>query len=66
MFLYLKYISENILLEISNEVKSHNKKSSEKIVRPKLLIQFNEQNIFQILFNKVKEPDDLKSFLKAI
>lgn len=66
MFLYLKYISDYIVLELSEEVKNHNKNNSEKIVRPKLLVQFNEQNMFQVLFNKVKEPTDLTNFLQAI
>ncbi len=63
MFLYLKYIGDNIVKEISDEVKTHNKNNSEKIVRPKVLIQLNEQNIFQTLQNKVKEPTELTSFL---
>lgn len=66
MFMYLKYISEHIVKEVSKEIKQHNKnttKSKDKIVRPKLTIQFNEENIFQLLYNKAKIPEKLKEFM---
>ena len=67
MFLYLKYISENIVKEISTEVKTFNKNcSGEKITKPKLVLQFNEQNIFQVLNNKVPIPNELKLFIESI
>lgn len=68
MFIYLKYISEYIIKEVSQEVKIHNKNASrkDKIVRPKLTLQFNEENIFQILNNKSKIPEKFKSFIQAI
>lgn len=68
MFMYLKYISENIVSEVSNEVKKHNKnaRKCDKVVRPKTTIQLKEENIFQILYNKTKIPEKLKTFIKAI
>ncbi|SHE43398.1 DUF4435 domain-containing protein [Chryseobacterium takakiae] len=67
MFLYLKYISEEIVLEISKEVKKFNANApNKKLIRPKLLIQVNESNIFQILNNKVKLPIKLKEFIDTI
>jgi len=68
MFMYLKYISENLVNDISNEVKEHNKSApkKEKVVRPKATIQLQEENIFQILYNKTKVPEKLKDFIQAI
>nr|WP_315035085.1 DUF4435 domain-containing protein [uncultured Chryseobacterium sp.] len=68
MFMYLKYISENIVNEISKEVKLHNKNApkKDKIIRPKITIQLQEENIFQILYNKTKVPEKLKAFIQAI
>ncbi len=68
MFMYLKYISENVVNEISREVKEHNKsvRGKDKIVRPKSTIQIKEENVFQVLYNKSKVPIKLKSFLETI
>lgn len=68
MFIYLKYISEHVVNEISKEVKSYNKKASSKdrITRPKSTIQFNEENIFQVLYNKTLIPQKLKTFIQDI
>lgn len=66
MFLYLKYISEKIVKEVYDEIKIHNRNCIDKITKPKLVIQINEQNIFQVLTNKVQVPENLKSFIKSI
>ena len=68
MFMYLKYISENVVNEVSREVKEHNKsaRGKDKIVRPKSTIQIKEENVFQVLYNKSKVPIKLKSFLETI
>lgn len=68
MFMYLKYISEKVVNEISKEVKEHNKSArrQDKIVRPKSTIQIKEENIFQVLYNKTKVPEKLKTFIQAI
>lgn len=68
MFMYLKYISENVVNEISKEVKEHNKnaRKQDKVIRPKSTIQLNEENIFQVLYNKTKIPEKLKIFIQAI
>jgi hypothetical protein len=68
MFMYLKYISEHLVNEISKEVKAHNKNvgALDKVVRPKSTIQLKEENIFQVLNNKTKVPESLKTFIEAI
>lgn len=68
MFMYLKYISDNVVSEISKEAKEHNKNArrQDKVIRPKSTIQLNEENIFQVLYNKTKVPEKLKIFIQAI
>lgn len=68
MFIYLKYISDNVVNEISKEVKSHNKKAlaKDRITSPKSTIQFNEENIFQVLNNKTLIPQKLRTFIQTI
>ncbi|QQV01340.1 MULTISPECIES: DUF4435 domain-containing protein [Chryseobacterium] len=68
MFMYLKYISENVVNEISNEVKQHNRnaRGKDKIVRPKSTIPLKEENIFQVLYNKTKVPEKLKVFIETL
>ncbi len=69
MFMYLKYISEHVIIEVANEVKTHNRNclnKKDKVVKPKLTIQINEENIFQVLNNKVQTPNKLKDFIKAL
>ena len=68
MYMYLRYITENIVSEISQEVKIHNKSACRKdrVVRPKSTIQLNEENIFQVLCNKTKAPDKFRTFIQVI
>lgn len=68
MFMYIKYISEHIIKEVAKEVTNHNKVATKKnkITKPKLTLQINEENVFQILNNKSKIPEKLKSFIEAI
>ncbi|WP_444666813.1 DUF4435 domain-containing protein [Flavobacterium columnare] len=68
MFMYLKYITENVVNEISKEVKTHNRiaPKKDKIVRPKSTIQLTEENIFQVLYNKAKVPEKFITFIQAL
>lgn len=68
MFMYLKYITENVVNEFSKEVKEYNKMAQrqDKVVKPKLTIQLQEENIFQVLYNKTIVPEKLKIFIQSI
>jgi len=65
MFMFIKYIIEHVVPKLSNKVKEHNKSNDEKLLRPRVTIQVREENIFQILCNKVREPDTLKTFIDS-
>ncbi|WP_276379077.1 DUF4435 domain-containing protein [Flavobacterium sp. H4147] len=66
MFLFIKYIVDQIVPKLSLKVKELNKVNNEKFSKPKVTIQVREENIFQVLCNKVKEPDSLKNFINTI
>lgn len=68
MFIYLKYITENVVIEISKEAKEHNRnaRKQDRVTRPKSTIQLTEENIFQVLYNKVKIPNKFKNFIQAL
>lgn len=68
MFIYLKYITDNVVSEISRKAKEHNRNAIKKdqVTRPKSTIQLNEENIFQVLYNKAKIPEKFKTFIQTI
>lgn len=63
MFIYVKFITENIVPALSEKIKDYNRINPEKIIRPKVTLQIKEENIFQVLSYKVKTPASLLSFI---
>lgn len=65
MFIFIKHITDSIIPKLSKTVKEHNRNHQKKLIRPKVTIQVKEENIFQVLCNKVKEPISLKRFIDS-
>lgn len=65
MFIYIKHLTDKIVPELSCSARDYNKTTKNKIIRPKVTLQVKEENIFQILCNKVNEPESLNYFIKS-
>ncbi|WP_099367466.1 DUF4435 domain-containing protein [Sphingobacterium sp. 1.A.4] len=63
MFMFIKHLVEIQVPIVSSGVSKINRKSTTKIPKPKVTIQIKEENVFQILYSKVKEPDSLVKFI---
>jgi len=64
MFMFIKHLVDIHVPKVSSTISAYNRDSTTKITKPKVTIQVREENIFQILCNKVKEPASLTKFIK--